>query len=103
MTTKKEYEFISRDNLLKILSDDEATRFRTKVPAMQLGAADEFIDLMEIEKGVQLAGELNPTDVLARKVLHENTWAKIVTNVNAWKAMSALDARPSKSAASPSK
>lgn len=96
MKTKKEYDFISRESLLKILSDDEASRLRMNEPATQLGDGDEFIDLMEIERGVQRAGEVNPKDVLPRKALHENTWRKIVTNVNAWKSMTQLDARPSK-------
>ena len=94
MKNKNEYVFISRDNLLKILSDDEATRVRMNGPSAQLGEGDEFIDLTAIELGVQRAGESNPTDVLARKALHENTWRKIVTNVNAWKAMARLDSRP---------
>lgn len=103
MKSKRENEFISRDNLLKILNDEEATRVLKNEPANQLADGDEFIDLAEIERGVQRAGELNPTDVLARKALHENTWRKIVTNINAWKKMSQVNARPTKFVPRPSK
>jgi hypothetical protein len=97
MKSKKEYEFVSRDNILKILNDEEAARIRLPATASQLVDGDEFIDLTQIERGVQRAGQSNPVaDVLPRKAVHENTWKKIVTNLNAWKVMTQPYSRTSK-------
>ena len=84
MQNKKHHELVSRENLLKILSDEELARVRMKA---HLTGGDEFIDLIQIENGVQRAKESNPTDVLPRKAVHENTWRKIVTHLGAWKVM----------------
>jgi len=97
MKSKKEFEFISRDNILKILNDEEAARVRLGSTAAQLANGDEFIDLTQIELGVQRAGQSNALeDVLARKAVHENTWRKIVANLDAWKLMTQPYSRPSK-------
>ena len=96
MKSKKEYEFVSRDSILKILTDEEAVRVRGRGMATLLIEGDEFIDLAEIERGVQRAGQSIPADVLPRKAVYENTWKKIVTNLNAWKAMIKPYSRPTK-------
>jgi hypothetical protein len=97
MKSKKEYEFISQENILKILNDEEAARVRLPATASQLADGDEFIDLTQIERGVQRAGKSNPlADVLPRKAVHENTWRKIIANLEAWKLMVQPYSRQSK-------
>jgi hypothetical protein len=97
MKTKKQYEFISRDSILKILSDEEVARVGMTKTASKLAEGDEFIDLMQIELGVQRAGASSQLpDVLPRKAVHENTWRKVVTNLTAWKAMTQTYTRPSR-------
>ena len=81
---KRDLSPITRDQILSILSDDEAASVKTSEPAAQLAPGDEFIDLSQLELGVLRAGELRPKqDVLSRKAVNEHTWLKVVTNLNA--------------------
>jgi hypothetical protein len=99
MKSKKQPEGLTRDNLLKILSDEEVARVSLRETAASLVDGDEFIDLTQIELGVQRAGAgvSSPTlDVLSRKVVHENTWRKIVANLTARRSMAHVPAPPSK-------
>jgi hypothetical protein len=81
---KKEIPPVTREQLLSILSDDEAARVKTAETAAQLAVGDEFIDLSQLELGVVRAGESRPKqDVLSRKGVNEHTWLKVVTNLNA--------------------
>lgn len=85
---KKQPEPVTRDNLLKILSDEEVVCVGSAQTAALIVDGDEFIDLAEIDRGVQRAGESRPLkDVLPRKAVHENTWRKIVTNLTARRLM----------------
>jgi len=87
-TTMKQLPPITRDQILSILSDDEAARVKTAETAAQLAIGDEFIDLSELDTGVKRAGELRPTvDVLSRKAVNEHTWLKVVTHLHARRAM----------------
>lgn len=93
---KKPPETVTRDNLLGILNDEELARVRKPEPAALLLGGDEFIDLNEIDRGVQRAGEARRMqDVLSRKAVHENTWRKVVTNMTARQAMTHVPSRPS--------
>ncbi len=79
---------VTRDQILSILSDDEAARINTAETAAQLSLDDEFIDLSQLEMGVKRAGDLRPTeDVLSRKAVNEHTWLKVVTHLQARRAM----------------
>lgn len=81
---KKDLSPVTRDQILSILSDDEAARVKTAEMAAQLALGDEFIDLSQLELGVLRAGESRPKqDVLSRKAVNEHTWLKVVTNLNA--------------------
>ncbi len=81
---KKQLPPVTREQILSILSDEEAARVKTAETAAQLALGDEFIDLSELEMGVKRAGELRPTqDVLSRKAVNEHTWLKVVTNLTA--------------------
>lgn len=97
MKNKKQPEAVLRDHLLKILSDEELARVGNAETAAKLLDGDEFIDLVDIERGVQRADATNrnPTgDVLARKAVHENTWLKIVTNLTARRLMTHVPTPP---------
>ena len=81
-------EIVTRDSLLNILNAEELARAGTRQTAASLTRGDEFIDLAQIDRGVQRAGDAHPAeDVLPRKAVHEHTWLKIVANLNARKSM----------------
>jgi len=85
MKSDKRTEYVMRDIILKLLSDDEIARVSTAETAPRLADGDEYLDLEQIEQGVQRAGGA-PTPmgrVLPRKAVHENTWKKILAHLNA--------------------
>ncbi|MEO6993445.1 MAG: hypothetical protein ABI273_07440 [Lacunisphaera sp.] len=82
-TTKKEY--ITRDKILKLLSDDEVATVSTAETADRLAAGDEFIDLEKFELGVQRGprGHTPMGRVLPKKAVHIGTWNKIIAQLPA--------------------
>lgn len=97
MKNKKQSEAVMRDHLLGILSAEESARVANAGLPVKLLEGDEFIDLMEIDRGVQRAGATNRNPVgetLARKAVHENTWLKIVTDLTARKLMAHVPTPP---------
>ena len=74
-------EYVTRDSVLKLLSDDEVGKVSTAETAVHLTAGDEYLDLEQLERGVQRAGEkATPMGrVLPRKSVHAGTWSKILT------------------------
>jgi hypothetical protein len=94
---KKQPEPVTRDHILKILSDDEVARVSMTETAAQLVLGDEFIDLTQLGMGVQRVGESHPReDVISRKAVHEHTWRKVVTNINARQMMTHVPSAPFK-------
>lgn len=73
-------DYVTRDSILKLLSDDEVAKVSTAETADRLMAGDEYLDLEQLEQGVQRAGgKATPMGrVLPRKAVHENTWNKIL-------------------------
>lgn len=81
---KKRPEAITRDHMLSILSDEEAAGVDLWETAAALVAGDEFVDLSDLDKGVQRVAEARPTgNVVSRKAINEHTWKKFIANLNA--------------------
>lgn len=80
MNTETRTEHLSRDAILKLLSDEEIARVSTAETATQLSDGDEYIDLEAPEKGVRKAsGESTPMGrVLPRKAVLDKTWHNVV-------------------------
>ena len=74
-----------RNSILSLLSDEEVARVSTAETAPRLIVGDEYIDLGKLEQGVRrVVGTAAPLGrVLPRKAVHENTWSKIVTQLEA--------------------
>lgn len=85
MNNFKRAEFVNRDGILKLLSDEEVDRVSTAETANRLSEGDEYLDLEQLGQGVQKAdGVRTPMGrVLPRKAMHENTWNKILTQLAA--------------------
>jgi hypothetical protein len=81
MNSNVRSEYVTRDSVLKLLSDDEMGKVSTAESAKSLTAGDEYLDLEQLERGVQRAGGTAVTmgHVLPRKAVHDNTWNKILT------------------------
>ena len=87
-TTKQNVQrsgYLTRDSILKLLSDDEVTAVSTAETADRLEDGDEYLDLEQLAHGVQRAPR--PTTpmgrVLPKKSVHANTWQKILAQLPA--------------------
>jgi len=80
MNTAKRNEYVTRDSMLKLLSDDEVASVTTAETAARLPDGDEYLDLEQLGQGVQRAARKSAPlgMVLPKKALHENTWNKIL-------------------------
>jgi hypothetical protein len=78
-------EYVTRDVILKLLSDDEVARVSSAETAARLSDGDEYLDLEHLGQGVRRAvGTAAPMGrVLPRKAVQEGTWTKILTQLKA--------------------
>jgi hypothetical protein len=85
LATHVRAELITRDNILKLLSDDEVARVSTAETAPRLASGDEYLDLEQLEQGVRQAGQAGTPmgHVLPRKAVQEGTWRKILAQLPA--------------------
>ena len=81
MTSDMRSENIVRENVLKLLSDDEVASVSTAEAATRLLDGEEYVDLEQLERGVQQARKAGPAmgRVLPRRAVHKDTWGKILT------------------------
>jgi hypothetical protein len=77
--------YVTRDSVLKLLSDDEVARVSTAETAARLADGDEYLDLEHLDQGVRRAdGTATPMGrVLPRKAVHADTWSKILMQLAA--------------------
>ena len=89
MKTDKRTDYVSRDSILKLLSDDEVASVSTAETAAKLADGDEYVDLTQLAQGVQRAhGTGTPMGrVLPRKAVHEKTWSDILTQLQVRRPM----------------
>jgi hypothetical protein len=83
MKTTPQTDYLTREKILKLLSDDEVAAVSTAETADHLAAGDEFIDLNKFDLGVQ-RGPRSKTPmghVLPKKAVHAGTWKKIVAQL----------------------
>ena len=81
MNPSNRSEYVTRDQILKLLSDDEVARVSTAETAAQLDEGDEYVDLEAPERGVRKALKTSSTPmgrVLPRKAVRDKTWQDIV-------------------------
>jgi len=99
MKKTKMRTYATRDTILKMLSDDEVGRVSAAEAAVNLDSGEEYLDLGHLERGVRKAlGLVVPmADVLPRKAVLADTWAKILLQLAAPTAapMADTDAPPS--------
>ena len=91
MTEQNRNELITRESILKRLSDDEVARVSTAETAANLAEGDLYLDLEQLELGVLTANGQAPAmgQILPRKAVHARTWDWIVTQLAAAPPMTA--------------
>ena len=77
--------YVTRDSILKLLSDEEIARVSTAETAAGLAEGDEYLDLEHLDQGVRCAGGTAAPmgRVLPRNAVHTNTWSNILTQLAA--------------------
>ena len=83
MNTDMRSENIARERVLTLLSDDEVASVSTAETATRLLDGEEYLDLEQLERGVQQAKIAGPVmgRVLPRRAVHKDTWSKILTHL----------------------
>ena len=83
MNSHKRIDYLTRDGVMKLLSDDEAASVSNAESAAHLDEGDEYLDLEHLDEGVRKADSLivDMGRVLPRKAIHEITWSKILAVV----------------------
>ena len=89
MKTNERTEYVTRDTILKLLSDEEIARVSTAETAIHLADGDEYVDLEEPDQGVRRAlGKATAPmgHLIPRKAVHQHTWRQIVSLLSAHRA-----------------
>jgi hypothetical protein len=88
-------ENVTRESILKLLSDDEVASVCTSETKVCLAEQDEYIDLEQLERGVQKSHGAGPAmgRMLPRKAVHPDTWSKILTALAAFRSLGAASGK----------
>ncbi|HEX3773497.1 MAG TPA: hypothetical protein VHV51_03480 [Polyangiaceae bacterium] len=84
MTTDPKKNALNREAILKLLTDAEISKVSLAEDAPRLVEGDEYVDLDNLESGVQLVQAVPrdaPGHALPRSAVADATWAKIVKAV----------------------
>ena len=83
MKNDKSAAYALRDSVMKMLSDDEVGRVSMAETGAALAAGDEYIDLGQMQRGVQQADSARTVmgRVLPRSAVHEGTWTRILSSL----------------------
>jgi hypothetical protein len=75
-------EYLNRDLMMKMLSDEEIAAVSMAESAPGLTDGEEYIDLTDIGGGVRRAhGPVEMAHVLPRRAVSEATWNKILSQL----------------------
>jgi hypothetical protein len=85
MKKENRTEMVSREMILKMLSEDETGSVSSAETAMHLPKGNEYIDLLHLDRGVQKAGGTDVVmgHILSKKSVHKDTWTRIVAEITA--------------------
>ena len=77
--------YVTRESVLMLLSDDEVAAVATAETAIRLPEGDEYLDMEQLEQGVQRAHKKKTPmgRVLPKKSIHQDTWNKILKQLPA--------------------
>lgn len=80
MQNRNRNEYVTRDRILALLSDQEIASVSTAETAAGLADGEEYLDLDQLREGVRKEGSSAAPmgRVLPRKAVHEETWLRIL-------------------------
>lgn len=78
-------EYVTRDTILMLLSDDENAKVSNAEAALRPTQGEEYLDLQHLDRGVQRAKAVTPNatrgHILPRSAVSEATWSKILAHL----------------------
>lgn len=85
MKDEKQAAYETREEIMKLLSDEEVTRVSATEAAAHLSDGDQYIDLENFDKGVLKAEGMNTPmgRVLSRNAVRKETWEAILAKLAA--------------------
>jgi hypothetical protein len=85
MIRDKSTDYITRDSVLRLLSDGEVARVSTAETAADLADGDEYLDLEHLDQGVRRShkGTSPMGRLLPRKAVSEDTWSQVLAQLRA--------------------
>ena len=84
MQKQQRNDYLRREDLLEMLSDEEIARISQSETGKGLSAGDEYIDLERLAQGVHRAQGPYPIGrVLPKKAVAPETWSKILSRLGA--------------------
>lgn len=87
MKHEKHSQRLTRDTIMKLLSDDEAAEVNSGNGPVLLSGGDEYIDLDELKGGVRraLSETTRPArQVVAKSGVKDESWKKIVAELESY-------------------
>ena len=84
MSNTAHAEHVTRDTILKLLSDDENAKVSTAESASSLAEGQEYLDLERLDQGVQRAtasSKVTMSHIIPRSSVHDATWSKILSQL----------------------
>lgn len=85
MSDAERAEQITRDTILKLLSDEENAKVSTAEAAFGLTQGQEYLDLEHLDQGVQRAKaattKVTMGHILPRSAVSDETWSKIIAQL----------------------
>jgi len=78
--------YLTRDSILKLLSDEEVARVSTAESGAKLSPGEQYLDLERIEQGVRVATltrDMSTANVIPKRSVGDETWHKILTKLAA--------------------
>jgi hypothetical protein len=84
MSEAQRADYVSRDAILKLMSNDEIAKVSTAETSAGLKAGDEYLDLEHLEQGIQQADTATPLSMgqaVPRSAVSSETWSKILAQL----------------------
>jgi len=85
MNNDKRSGYFTREGIMDLLSDDEIARVTTAESARSLAEGEEYVDLEQLDQGVQTATRgavsLPMGRVVSKGAVQERTWTNIVEHL----------------------
>jgi hypothetical protein len=83
MGNEEKNEYLTRESIERLLSDDEIAAVSTAETSARLATGEEYLDLEHLDSGVQRAsgGSGSAGPFLTRNAVHADTWSKVVKHL----------------------